>query len=74
MSAFTYPARFTAGRDGSTLVQFIDFPRIAIDGNDDLEAMEEAIDAPLSIAAFKKLLPTSFKYCVICNLRRVINK
>ncbi len=45
MSAFTYPARFTSGRDGRTLVEFIDLPRVATDGKDDLEAMEEAIDA-----------------------------
>jgi antitoxin HicB len=45
MSAFTYPARFTAGRDGRTQVEFIDLPRVATDGKGDLEAMEEAIDA-----------------------------
>jgi antitoxin HicB len=45
MSAFTYPARFTAGKDGRTLVEFIDLPRVSTDGKDDLEAMEEAIDA-----------------------------
>jgi antitoxin HicB len=45
MSAFTYPARFTVGSDGRVLVQFIDLPRVATDGKDDHEAMEEAIDA-----------------------------
>lgn len=45
MSAFTYPARFTAGSDGRTLVEFVDLPRVATDGKDDREAMEEAIDA-----------------------------
>src|SRR5260370_17634769 len=45
MSAFTYPARFTAGSDGRILVEFIDLPRVATDGKDDREAMEEAIDA-----------------------------
>src|ERR1700733_1169149 len=45
MSAFTYPARFTAGGDGRVIVEFIDLPRVATDGKDDREAMEEAIDA-----------------------------
>ena len=45
MSAFTYPARFRASSDGRILVEFIDLPRVATDGKDDLEAMEEAIDA-----------------------------
>jgi antitoxin HicB len=45
MSAFTYPARFTAGRDGRILVEFVDLPRVATDGGHDREAMEEAIDA-----------------------------
>ena len=45
MSAFTYPARFRAGSDGRILVEFVDLPRVATDGKDDLEAMEEAIDA-----------------------------
>src|SRR6266568_3972345 len=45
MSAFTYPARFRAGRDGRILVAFIDLPRVATDGKDDREAMEEAMDA-----------------------------
>src|SRR5580658_10121204 len=45
LSAFTYPARFTAGSDGRVLVKFIDLPRVATDGKDDREAMEEAIDA-----------------------------
>src|SRR4030088_3153587 len=45
MSAFTYPARFKAGGDGRVLVEFLDLPRVATDGKDDCEAMEEAIDA-----------------------------
>jgi antitoxin HicB len=45
MSAFTYPARFTAGSDGRILVEFVDLPHVATDGKDDREAMEEAIDA-----------------------------
>ena len=45
MSAFTYPAKFTAGNDGRILVGFVDLPHVATDGKDDHEAMEEAIDA-----------------------------
>ena len=45
MSAFTYPARFKAGSDGRILVEFVDLPRVATDGKDNREAMEEAIDA-----------------------------
>lgn len=45
MSAFTYPARFTSGSGGRILVEFIDLPRVGTDGNNDREAMEEAIDA-----------------------------
>jgi antitoxin HicB len=45
MSAFTYPARFTAGGDGRILVEFVDLPRVGTDGKNDREAMEEAIDA-----------------------------
>src|SRR6202171_3017047 len=45
MYAFTYPARFTAGSDSRTLVEFVDLPRVGTDGKDDREAMEEAIDA-----------------------------
>ena len=45
MSAFTYPARFTAGRDGRILVEFVDLPRVSTDGKDHHEAMEEAMDA-----------------------------
>lgn len=45
MSAFAYPATFTTGRDGRVLVEFIDLPRVATDGKDAREAMEEAIDA-----------------------------
>lgn len=45
MSAFTYPARFSRGSDGRVLMEFVDLPRVATDGKDDHEAMEEAIDA-----------------------------
>ena len=45
MSAFTYPARFTAGSDGRVLVELVDLPRVATDGKDLREAMEEATDA-----------------------------
>src|SRR5580704_107581 len=45
MYTLTYPARFTAGGDGRILVEFVDLPRVATDGKDDHDAMEEAIDA-----------------------------
>src|SRR5580658_10661085 len=45
MSAFEYPAKLTAGSDGRILVEFIDFPRLATDGKDKREALEEAMDA-----------------------------
>src|SRR5580700_1863158 len=45
MSALTYPARFMAGGDGRILVEFVDLPRVATDGKDDHEAMDEAMDA-----------------------------
>lgn len=45
MSAFAYPARFTTGRDGRVLVEFPDLARVATDGKDEREAMEEAMDA-----------------------------
>src|SRR5450631_1598401 len=45
VSAFTYPATFTAGSDYRILVEFVDLPRVATDGKDDREAMEEAMDA-----------------------------
>ena len=45
MSAFAYPAKFNTGSDGRVLVQFIDLPRVATDGEDEREAMEEASDA-----------------------------
>src|SRR5437588_5292462 len=44
MSAFTYPASFTRGSDGRVLVEFVDLTRVATDGKDDREAMEEAMD------------------------------
>jgi predicted RNase H-like HicB family nuclease len=40
MSAFTYPAKFTAGCDGRVLVEFVDLPRVSTDGKDDHEAMD----------------------------------
>ena len=45
MFAFAYPAKFTAGRDGRILVEFVDLPRVATDGKDAREAFEEAMDA-----------------------------
>ncbi len=45
MSAFAYPARFSTGPDGRVLVEFVDLPRVATDGANTAEAMEEAIDA-----------------------------
>ena len=45
MSALNYPAKFTTGRDGRVLVEFIDLPRVATDGKDESEAVEEAVDA-----------------------------
>ncbi len=45
MSAFEYPAKLTAGRDGRILVEFVDFPRVSTDGRDEREAFEEAMDA-----------------------------
>jgi len=45
MSALSYPARFIAACDGRILVEFVDLPRVATDGKDDHEAMEEAMDA-----------------------------
>jgi len=45
MSAFAYPAKFTAGSDGRVLVEFPDLARVATDGKDQREAMEEAMDA-----------------------------
>ena len=45
MSEFAYPARFSKGSDGRMLVVFVDLPRVATDGKDAREAMEEAMDA-----------------------------
>jgi antitoxin HicB len=45
MSTFSYPAKFTAGSDGRVLVEFVDLHRVATDGKDEREAMEEATDA-----------------------------
>ena len=45
MSLFSYPAKFTSGSDGRVMVEFGDLHRVATDGKDDREAMEEAMDA-----------------------------
>jgi len=45
MFTFAYPAKFTAGRDGRVLVEFVDLPRVGTDGKDEREAFEEAMDA-----------------------------
>ena len=45
MFVFTYPAKFMTGGDGRVFVEFVDLPRVATDGKDDREAMEEAMDA-----------------------------
>jgi antitoxin HicB len=45
MSAFAYPAKFTKGKDGRILVEFFDLPRVATDGKNLRDAMEEAMDA-----------------------------
>jgi len=45
MSAFAYPAKFTACSDGRVLVEFVDLARVATDGKNEHEAMEEAMDA-----------------------------
>ncbi len=45
MSLLSYPAKFITGSDGRVLVEFVDLPRVATDGKDEREAMEEAIDA-----------------------------
>jgi hypothetical protein len=42
MSPFSYPAKVTAGGDGRVMVEFVDLARVASDGKDDREAMEEA--------------------------------
>jgi antitoxin HicB len=44
MPAFAYPAKFTTGSDGRVLVEFPDLARVATDGKDEREAMEEAMD------------------------------
>jgi antitoxin HicB len=45
MFAFAYPAKLTRGSDGRVLVEFVDLPRVATDGEDEREAFEEAMDA-----------------------------
>lgn len=45
MITFSYPAKFKMGSDGRVMVTFADLPRVATDGKDDREAMEEAMDA-----------------------------
>lgn len=62
MITFSYPAKFTEGSDGRVMVAFADLPRVATDGQDDREAMEEAMDAlgsDLSIRlTMKEEIPT----------------
>lgn len=45
MSVFAYPAKFTKVGGDRILVEFVDLPRVATDGKDDHEALEEAMDA-----------------------------
>ena len=45
MSPLTYPARFMAGGGGGAFWSSSSNSRVATDGRDDREAMEEAIDA-----------------------------
>jgi antitoxin HicB len=45
MISFSYPAKFKVGSDRRVMVTFADLPRVATDGKDDREAMEEAMDA-----------------------------
>jgi antitoxin HicB len=45
MSALAYPARFSTDSAGRVLVEFVDLPRVATDGKDEREAIEEAMDA-----------------------------
>ena len=45
MSQFSYPAKFTTGSGRRVLVEFVDLSRVATDGKDEREAMEEAMDA-----------------------------
>jgi len=45
MSLFSYPVKLTAGSDSRVLVEFVDLPRVATDGRDEREALEEAMDA-----------------------------
>ena len=45
VSAFMYPARFSKETDGRLLVEFVDLPHVATDGEDPQEAFDEAIDA-----------------------------
>ena len=45
MFSFSYPAKFTTGSDGRVMVEFGDLARVATDGKDHREAMEEAMDA-----------------------------
>jgi len=45
MSPFTYPAKFSTASDGRVVVEFVDLPRLATDGRNLPEAIEEAIGA-----------------------------
>jgi len=53
MFSFSYPAKFKAGSDGRVMVEFVDLAHVATDGQDDREAMVEAMDAlaPISPSA-----------------------
>ena len=52
MFTFAYPAVFSRGEDGRSLVSFPDFPTAHTDGGNASEAMEEAIDCLGSSIAF----------------------
>lgn len=45
LSVFAYPAKFSTDSAGRVLVEFIDLPRVATDGKDLQEAIQEAMDA-----------------------------
>lgn len=45
MFQFSYPAKFKPGGEGRVMVEFVDLARVATDGKDEREAMEEAMDA-----------------------------
>lgn len=67
MSLFSYPAKFTAGSDGRVLVEFIDLPRVATDGKDEREAMEESMDALGSDLSIRCLAARRFQRLLLPN-------